>query len=111
MSSAQKPALSPDWSKNYILKRIDEEDRYISEAERHLILKAMTQGSRFVQIGLYTLMVNTIRSIEPRYSNYSETNHPQLPYAPSTKELAEWNEQKSLFDAQRTENKLLKENV
>lgn len=58
--------LIPDkWKPKYLLKRINEEDIKISKVTRDEILKQLANGGRFVQIGEYTVMLNSIKSIDP----------------------------------------------
>lgn len=64
------------WQERFILKRIGEEDMEISLATRDGILKALQRGDRFVQIGKFTIMVNSIKSIEPKWG---EKNIPPRP--------------------------------
>jgi len=48
-------------------KRIKEENITITLKQRNIILDCLTRGDRFIQIGKYTLMVNSIKSIDPYY--------------------------------------------
>lgn len=59
-----KLSLSSNY-KYYLIKRIDSDDIEISRETRDMILKAMADNARYVQVGEYTIMVNSIRSIEP----------------------------------------------
>jgi len=63
----QKSPLSipSKWQEKFVLKRIKEENMYISLETRNAILAAMERGQNFVQVGKYTLMINSISSIEP----------------------------------------------
>ena len=58
-------SIQSEIKKNFVIKRIDEEDIKISNGERMIILKALNAGVRFVQVRDYTLMINSIKSIEP----------------------------------------------
>ena len=59
--------IPKEWGERFIIKRIDEDNIEISLAERDEILKALNRGDRFIQIGKYTLMINAIKSIDPKY--------------------------------------------
>lgn len=68
--------IPPKWQEKYILKRIDEEDMEISLDTRNAIIESMKKGSSFIQLGKSTIMVKTIRSIEPKWG---EANIPPRP--------------------------------
>lgn len=53
-------------SKAFLLKRIGEVDLEISNEERMVILRALKANVRYVQIRDYTLMLNAIKSIDPK---------------------------------------------
>lgn len=53
----------------YILKRIAGEDIEIDIETRDKILSAMSRSVRFVQIKEFTIMVNSINSIDPKWGN------------------------------------------
>lgn len=59
--------LPEKWQEKYLIKRIGEEDIEITLLQRNIILKTLQQGVRFVQIGRYTLMLNSIKSIDPKW--------------------------------------------
>jgi hypothetical protein len=65
----QTSALSipPEWREGFLIKRIDEEDILITLEQRNAILKALNEGTRFIQVGKFTLMLNSIKSIDPVY--------------------------------------------
>ena len=56
--------------KKFLIKRIDENDIEITNEERMVILKALHANVRFVQVRDYTLMLNAIKSIEPKPREY-----------------------------------------
>lgn len=60
-------SIPSEWEERFLIKRIDEEDIIISLEERNSILDNLRKGMRFVQIGKYTLMLNSIKSIDPFY--------------------------------------------
>lgn len=64
------------WQERFLIKRIDAEDIEISLETRNAIVQRMQVGERFVQIGKITLMLNSIRSIEPKWG---ERNIPPKP--------------------------------
>lgn len=66
------------WKKKYILKRIDEEDIIITLEERNIILAALSNNVRFVQIGEFTLMVNAIKSVEPFWGGNNIPPRPKV---------------------------------
>lgn len=74
-------SIPNEWKEHFLIKRIEEEDIRVTLEERNAILQALTNGSRFVQIGKYTLMVNSIKSIDPVYEPDN------IPPRPSPKEL------------------------
>lgn len=55
------------WEERFFIKRIDEEDIEITLRERDSILLSLNEGKRFIQIGKYTLMLNAIKSIDPKW--------------------------------------------
>jgi hypothetical protein len=59
--------IPSEWEEHFLIKRIDEESIKITLKERDFILKALNNGDRFIQIGKYTLMLNSIKSIDPVY--------------------------------------------
>ena len=59
--------IPEEWKERFIIKRIDEEDITITIEERNNILESLNKGTRFVQIGKYTLMLNAIKSIDPLF--------------------------------------------
>ena len=60
-------SIPPEWQEKFLIKRIGEEDIEITLIQRNFILKAFSNGDNFIQIGKYTLMVNSIKSIDPYY--------------------------------------------
>lgn len=55
-----------EYEQTYLLRRIKLEPISITAKMRDMVLQAMAKGSRFVQIGEFTIMTNTISSIEPK---------------------------------------------
>jgi len=45
---------------------------------RDEILKALNDGARFIQIGKYTLMLNSIKSIDPLWGEENIPPRPQI---------------------------------
>jgi len=69
MPSQDLQLLVNDWKHSFIIKRINEPDMAITLQERNALLKAIdTPNLRFIQIGEYTIMLNSIKSIEPRWN-------------------------------------------
>jgi|GEM_PF-4150197 len=66
------------WQERFLIKRIDDDDIEISLPEHDAILHALANGERFVQVRKYTLMLNAIKSIEPKWG---ERNIPPCPKA------------------------------
>lgn len=64
------------WQERFLIKRIDEQDIEISLPEQQAILRALNAGQRYVQVGKYTLMLNGIKSIDPKWG---EQNIPPRP--------------------------------
>lgn len=71
-------SLPEKWKKKYLIKRIDEADIEIGEEQRDGILKALQAGTRFVQIGEYTIMLNAIKSIDPKWGKDNIPPKPEL---------------------------------
>jgi len=67
----------------YLIKRIDEDDIEIGVKERDLVLKALEINARFVKLGEYVLMLNAIKSIDPKYGPQN------IPPRPAPKYLSE----------------------
>lgn len=59
-------SIPPKWREKFLIKRIDEDSIEITLEQRDSILKALDAGARFIQIGKYTLMLNAIKSIDPK---------------------------------------------
>ena len=57
------------WREKYLIKRIGEADIEVTLEERNAILHMLQQGLRYVQIGKFTLMLNSIKSIDPKWGN------------------------------------------
>lgn len=68
--------LPKKWQPKFIIKRIGDEDIEISLQTRNAILQALAQNMRYVQVGQYTLMLNSIKSIDPYWG---ATNIPPRP--------------------------------
>jgi hypothetical protein len=66
-SSMLASQLPTKWQPRYILKRIGEEDIEISHGTRDAILNDLANNGRFVQIGEYTIMLNAIKGIDPKW--------------------------------------------
>jgi len=79
-------SIPSEWEERFLIKRIDEKDIIISLEERNSILDNLRKGIRFVQIGKYTLMLNSIKSIDPFYE---PDNIPPKPGVYETKEKLE----------------------
>jgi len=102
------------WQEKFLIKRIDEDDIEVTLEERNMILQGLRAGIRFVQVGKYTLMLNAIKSIDPKWG---KDNVPPRPYlkeryrldmvnGKATKQLVETNEKEielwdTLFDERR----------
>lgn len=65
LSDQTRQQLPEKWQEKYALKRIDEEDLTITENERRAFLEAIKLNERYIQLGRYTIMINSIKSIEP----------------------------------------------
>lgn len=80
----QKLVLSHDipekWKPKYIIKRIDEDDITISLEERNKILSFLEQGTRFIHVQDHILMLNSIKSIDPKWGkdNIPPRPRPQI---------------------------------
>lgn len=61
-------SIRKEWQKKYLLKRIGEKDIIIPFETRNEILKQLDRNGRFIQIGEYTIMLNSIKSIDPFWS-------------------------------------------
>lgn len=69
--------ISAKWEERFLIKRIEEKDIEITLNERNEILKSLNAGDRFVQVKKYTLMLNGIKSIDPKWG---EKNIPPRPF-------------------------------
>jgi len=69
--------IPPKWREMFVIKRINEDDIVISLEQRNIILEALNNGARFVQVRKHTLMLNSIKSIDPYWEN--EENIPPRP--------------------------------
>ena len=77
MSQASTLSVPSEWRERFLLKRIEEKDLEISLEERNAVLVSLTKGTRFVQIRKYTLMLNSIKSIDPLWG---DANIPPRPH-------------------------------
>lgn len=68
--------IPPKWQPKYLIKRIGESDITITKDTRDGILRALTDGQKFIQVGEYTIMLNGIKSIDPLWG---EKNIPPRP--------------------------------
>lgn len=50
---------------NFLIKRIDEQPIMISREVRDRILESLARGDRFIQVGEHTIMLNSIKGIDP----------------------------------------------
>jgi len=57
------------WQERFLIKRIGEDDIEITLEQRDAILQALNAGTRFVQIKKYTIMLNSIKSIDPLWGD------------------------------------------
>jgi len=56
-----------EWRPRFVIKRIGEKDIIIEANQRKEILIALNEGDHFIQVGEYTIMLNSIKSIDPFY--------------------------------------------
>jgi len=68
------------WRERYYIKRIGEDDIEISLQARDGILTALNNGVRFIQIGKFTLMLNSIKSIDPKWGSNNIPPRPKIRY-------------------------------
>ena len=78
--SSTQNEIPEKWKERFLIKRIDEDDIEITLEERNMILQGLNAGMRFVQVGKYTLMLNAIKSIDPKWGKKN------IPPCPSLKE-------------------------
>lgn len=57
--------ISKQFDQCYQINRVKQSSIYVSEDARNKVLDSLSSGKMFVQIGKYTVMLNTISSIEP----------------------------------------------
>lgn len=72
--------IPKEWEERFLIKRIDEDNIEISLLERDEILKALNRGDRFIQVGKYTLMINAIKSIDPKNGSNNIPPRPEKSY-------------------------------
>ena len=60
-------AIPEEWKEHFLIKRFNEENIPITLEARDKILNAINEGQKYIQIGKYTLMLNSIKSIDPVY--------------------------------------------
>lgn len=71
-------SIPPEWRERFILKRIKQDDLHINLETRNEIIKAMSEGARFVQVQKYTIMVNSISSIDPYWGSLNIPPRPKI---------------------------------
>ena len=64
------------WQERYLLKRIGDEDLKLTLQQYNGILKALTEGAKFVKVNKHIIMLNAIKSIDPMWG---EDNIPPRP--------------------------------
>lgn len=64
----------------FLIKRIGEDDIEISTEQRDKILKTLEAGTRFIQIDQFTLMLNSIKSIDPKWGKSNIPPRPKPRY-------------------------------
>lgn len=77
LSTLTQNEIPEKFREKFLLKRIDEDDIEITLEQRNIILKALENGSRFVQIKKHTLMLNALKSIDPKYPPYNIPPRPR----------------------------------
>jgi hypothetical protein len=68
------------WQPRYTLKRIKDEDIEISQQTRDEILRQLAGNGKYVQIGEYTIMLNAIKSIDPKWGKNNVPPKPKPIY-------------------------------
>lgn len=63
----QAGKIPAKWEEKFLIKRIGEEDIEITLTQRDSILGFLNAGQKFVQVDKYTLMLNSIKSIDPKW--------------------------------------------
>ncbi len=82
----------PDkWAEHFVIKRIDEEPIEITLKEQQAILENLARGQRYIQVGKYTIMLNSIKSIDPRYEPDN------IPPCPERKTVSKFNVEKNTY--------------
>jgi uncharacterized protein YnzC (UPF0291/DUF896 family) len=66
------------WREKFLIKRIGENDIEITLEERNAILEMLARGMRYVQIGKYTIMLNSIKSIDPKWGKDNIPPRPEI---------------------------------
>jgi len=66
------------WRERFYIKRIGEDDIEITLEARDKILSVLNAGVRFIQIGKYTLMLNSIKSIDPKWGSRNIPPRPNV---------------------------------
>lgn len=75
--SLSQTEIPEKFREKFLIKRIDEDDIEITLEQRDNILKALNAGTRFVQIGRYTIMLNAIKSIDPKWGKANIPPRPE----------------------------------
>lgn len=93
-------SLPTKWQPRYVLKRIGEEDLSIGFAVRNQILGQLDRGGKYIQIGEYTIMLNAIKSIEPKWGVKN------IPPPPNKMLVVEsvYDQERNTFSVQEKEN-------
>jgi len=69
--------LPDKWKPRYVIKRVNGDDLVITWKTRNQILRAMAEGAKYVQVKEYTLMVNSINSIDPVWGDVNRPPKPE----------------------------------
>lgn len=71
------PSIPEKWQEKFVIKRIGEDDIEITLDQRDAILQSLNAGTRFVQIKKYTIMLNSIKSIDPLWGDHNVPPRPK----------------------------------
>jgi len=99
MENQSPKSLSfPDaWKPMFLLHVIGSDEILITEKERDSILKAMSQGEKFLQVRQYTIMVNSIQMIRPRYAPDNVPPRPKVKISEAIETLPDGTYGKKLY--------------
>lgn len=69
------------YEEKFLIKRYGDEPIEITDTQKQGILRGLVEGAKYVMVGKYVLMLNGIKSIDPKYEPDNIPPRPKAKYA------------------------------